>query len=341
MYFKAHYVIYELIVPNDTPLEYELSKPYPIKITITNPPREDLEKRSNFDRGFSYCDVFATREISEKLLKDFKKVEIQWINSNKEHIPLNQIKVTKNYKDYLQSIAEELGNTAIKLIGLIKWINNSLGPHGSFGEPGVSWSIDNDKWYHSPIKFMSFLTKHVKTLNLETDKKKTLVNYLNKGITEPGCYELFREAWDLRASDPRSSLVIGVASVEVGVKTVIIKLNPLSKWLMDEIQTPYIIKIIKNYLKELPEIKKINNNVIFPKSIIKTIQIMNDERNKIVHAGSRPPNSKDLENMLEDIRDFLHLLDYYCGFDFALSFIRPEKLQEIGLNLTAKNSKRD
>jgi hypothetical protein len=45
--------------------------------------------------------------------------------------------------------------------------------------------------------------------------------------------------------------------------------------------------------------------------------------------------------MLEDIRDFLHLLDYYCGFDFALSFIRPEKLQEIGLNLTAKNSKRD
>src|SRR5438093_1519542 len=46
------------------------------------------------------------------------------------------------------------------------------------------------------------------------------------GSQEPLGHELFREAWNLRIQSPRSSVLVGIAAVEVGVKHFVVGLDP-------------------------------------------------------------------------------------------------------------------
>lgn len=52
---------------------------------------------------------------------------------------------------------------------------------------------------------------------------------------EPVAHELWREAWNLRHANPRSSLVIGVAAAEVGLKQLIAALVPDAASLVENI----------------------------------------------------------------------------------------------------------
>jgi hypothetical protein len=328
MYFKAQYVIQGVMVPNDIILDFELKEPYHIKIQIKNPPKEDIELYSN--KAISFCDVFTSREITKEFMEVFKSINAQFTKSDTEPVNIDQILVPENYVNYLNTIRQNLMDAAINLIGLLRWTNNFLGPHNPFSSRGDYWSIDNIQWNPFPAKFTVFIIQEGHSLHIHSKGKDIILDFLNKGITEPIYHELFREAWDLRVSNPRSSIIIGVASFEVGVKTVISTLIPETKWLMESIIAPPIDKILTEYFPKLPVIKKINDKSEIPTSIIDTARKMNGIRNKQVHVGLKPPDSKKIESMLQDVQDLLLLLDYYCGFDFALSFVRPEKLREIG-----------
>lgn len=327
MYFKVQYVLQGVMVPNDTILEFELKEPYPIKIQIKNPPKEDLELYSN--KAISFCDVFASCEIAEELMEVFKSINAQYTKSETEPVDSDQILVPENYVNYLNTIRQNLIDAARNLIGLLRWTNNVLGPHNPFSSKIDYWSIDNIQWNPFPAKFTVFIIQDGHSLRIHSKGKDFLLDLLNKGITEPIYHELFREAWALRASNPRSSIIIGVASFEVGVKTAISTLIPETKWLMESIIAPPIDKILTEYFPKLPVIKKINDKSEIPSSIIETVKKMNGIRNKQVHVGLKPPDSKKIESMLQDVQDLLLLLDYYCGFEFALSFVRPEKLKEL------------
>jgi hypothetical protein len=52
-------------------------------------------------------------------------------------------------------------------------------------------------------------------------------------------------------------------------------------------------------------------------------------RNDSVHQGAEPPNRRDLKELLLSIRDLLYLLDFYCGYEWALEQIRDEIRQEM------------
>ena len=331
MYLKIQLLIREIGVPKDSTLQFELTKPYPLIIQISNPPTEYINQFPPDERAISFCDVTTTNEPEGKIVKFFEKLQNQFTNSGPEPIDLSQIAVPIYCDEYVFGIQKDLMVTARNLIGLLRWTHNCLGPHNPFLHRVTLWSIDNIDWHPIPHpgKFSVFIKKYGRTLHIDQKGKSVIIDYLDRGISEPIYHELFREAWSLRDTDPKSSFVIGYESAEVGVKTIISKLIPPTEWLMNNIQYPPIDKILRDYLPSLPGIKKINNESIIPASIIKTVQKMMPIRNKQVHVGKEPPDSKEIESMLKDVQDLLLLLDYYCGFDFALSFVRPEKIQEL------------
>lgn len=162
---------------------------------------------------------------------------------------------------------------------------------------------------------------------------------MNAGDSEPLGHELFLEAWGLRWGNPRSSLIIGMCAAEIGFKQCIGKLVPDAEWLANNVPTPPLDRMLSTYLPLLPAKLKIEGRVLKPSARIRNaIKKGIEVRNRTVHVGSEPPKGEFLEELLLSIRDLLYLLDFYCGFQWALEYIRDEvraeMVREFGLVFT-------
>jgi hypothetical protein len=339
MYFKVQLIVNDIISNKDAVIRYDLYKPYPIKIEIKNPPKEYLEKSST--KSLAFCDVFTEREPEDVLFEIFRKMDIENkpISTNSKetndeqnspiHLNLRQELVPDNYVDYLNQIGNDLKRVARQLIGLIRWTNNFLSPHDPIGFRGAYWSLDNTYWYHFPRHFQVFLTRKGHTLHLQTQGLGIISALYENNINEPVYHELFREAWSQRVENPRSAIAIGVAAVEVGTKILISKIVPNTKWLMEHLPMPPVYEMLNKYLPTLQSLNKARSNCIIPKSLKKTILKLIEIRNDLVHVGSFIENKKDIEDMLEDVKDILLLFDYYSGFEFSLSYLRNETIKQL------------
>jgi hypothetical protein len=146
---------------------------------------------------------------------------------------------------------------------------------------------------------------------------------------EPLAHQLFNDAWNLRLTNPRASLVIAVAAAEVGLKKVIGSIVPDAQWLLEEIQSPPIGKMLRKYIPLLKVKSHITGKQIVPPSkLINKLEEAATARNKIVHVGQKAPEPKELTEMLEAIRDFLWVCDMYRGQLKDVSFISGEILKE-------------
>lgn len=132
---------------------------------------------------------------------------------------------------------------------------------------------------------------------------------------EPIAHELWREAWNLRHPNPRSSLVIGVAAAEVGLKQLIATLVPHAKSLVENVPSPPLDTIIRKVLPGLPIRADVAPNRCAPRHLRTAIAAAVEERNRVVHLGAIPRS--DLRETLLAIREFLYMLDMYSGHPWA------------------------
>lgn len=132
---------------------------------------------------------------------------------------------------------------------------------------------------------------------------------------EPVAHELWREAWNLRHPNPRSSLVIGVAAAEVGIKQLIAALVPRAKSLVENIPSPPLDTMIRKVLPDLPIRADVEPNRRAPRHLRAAIVAAVEDRNRVVHLGATPRS--DLRETLLAIREFLYMLDMYSGHLWA------------------------
>jgi hypothetical protein len=155
---------------------------------------------------------------------------------------------------------------------------------------------------------------------------------------EPLGHSLLREAWEQREENPRSALVVGVAAAEVGFKHSVAELAPHAAWLMEEIPSPPLQKMMSTYLPLLLEGRDEILVKRLPKSIIKLVDEANQKRNIVVHkspTGQRRYrelhawfDQSSLDSVLLAVCDLLWLLDYYRGYPWALDYVRGETLED-------------
>lgn len=151
---------------------------------------------------------------------------------------------------------------------------------------------------------------------------KEVVELITAGMEEPLGHQLFREAWNQRDSRPRSALVIGVAAAEVGFKKLVASLVPQAQWLVDEVQTPSLVKMLNKFLPTLPLKARVRGKSIRPpRQLLRSLEEAVKCRNDLVHAGKAPPSRKDLDNMLRAVNDLLWICDLYGGQLWALKHI--------------------
>ena len=148
---------------------------------------------------------------------------------------------------------------------------------------------------------------------------------VKKGLNEPTGHELFREAWEQRHQNPRSALIIGIAATEVGFKQLVSTLVPETLWLIENVPSPPLTKMLREYLPNLPVKCKIRGTVSpLPDILLKVLEDGVNLRNRAAHIGQMTFTYEKLDEILLAVRDLLWILDYYSGMNWALNEVRPE-----------------
>jgi hypothetical protein len=168
-------------------------------------------------------------------------------------------------------------------------------------------------------------------LKLTEDAAVPVQQLINKGATEPLGHELLREAIDVSRGNPRSAIVIGVAAAEVGFKRLVADLAPSATWLIQALESPPLVKMLKDYLPELPARNTLGGHVYGPpKYVRRLLTEAVAERNRVAHSGAGSVRGRVLTDILDAIRDLLYLFDYYAGQQWAVEMISAEFRQGLG-----------
>jgi hypothetical protein len=232
----------------------------------------------------------------------------------------------KNLHDFKQELSRRLHDAPTKALHLLDWFRGGFNDYRIAGSKGLAYSLDGSNWKTLQSRAVSIhLGRGVLTLTM-TEKVATSVSELwRKGTEPPFAQELFREAFEQESQNPRSCLVIAVAAVEVGFKELVGSLAPDAKWLVDNVPSPPLHKMLRKYLPELrtkalPKEAK----AFVPAKLITLIEDAVEMRNSVVH--SKPPKipSEKLRDILLAIHDCLYLFAFYNGQAWALDRVTME-----------------
>lgn len=165
-------------------------------------------------------------------------------------------------------------------------------------------------------------TPDAQHLSMSHKDREHIETLLSKSNTRPLYHDLFREAWVNLSSNPKSALVIGVASCETAFKTTLVDLNPEWGWVVSGRQSPPLIEMLRHATPNLSAKNRINGSVLRPpKSVISDLQKAVTLRNQVVHGEDVKVSFEDAENALLKIKDVLYLLDFYRGHEWAFNLI--------------------
>jgi hypothetical protein len=114
----------------------------------------------------------------------------------------------------------------------------------------------------------------------------------------------------------------------VGIKECVATLVPDAAWLVNEVASPPIIKMLTEYLERLPlRGARPTNKALIPSDLIATLKVGVELRNRLSHRGAANLEYRRLQETLEAVRSVLWLLDYYRGYEWALDHV-DEKIRQ-------------
>ena len=221
----------------------------------------------------------------------------------------------------IDEIFSDLSSLLKSTIDVFRWRHGLVG--GLVGGPEASYSEDGKCWLKaSLVRGVVIRTGIPFKSSLKDVPPEEIVRLVEEGKGEPVAHQLFREAWALKDSNPSSALAIGMAAAEVGVKELIVALVPDAQWLVKEIASPSLMKILREYIPNLPVRTHFKDKARKPPGSLIALIIRGTEfRNKLVHRGESPPSWRELERILRAVNDLLWICELYQGEQWAGSHV--------------------
>jgi hypothetical protein len=234
---------------------------------------------------------------------------------------------------FIEQIRKDLVHAISRSCLVLRWRYSLWGPHDplrSIGS-GPEWSLDGSTWHPLPANAEPRFHE-VPYIYPAASVASEVQAMLDTGQDEPIAHQVFREAWDHRFSNRRSALVIAVAALELGIEAFIGQLAPSAQWLITNLPSPPVKRLLAEYLPSLETPVMIEGKVLAPpKVVLDLIDRAVAARNRVAHAAGETIGHDTLEEMLIAIRDVLWMLDFYGGATWAVSHV--SSLTRTGLGL--------
>lgn len=272
--------------------------------------------------------VYKDSEKADSLISELKskmdKGEISGYNLPFDILP-------DRMQDYLNNVSDELHSYASRTYRSLRWYSGLEGSVNPFSNKKKSWSFDGNDWHHFPSTYSIELSVKAGIRDSE-ELQETVKSIVEMGNSEPLANELYLEALSLKNTYPRSALLIAIAAAETGVKQFIVNIHPDTKWIIENMPSPDILKLLREYIPKLPVKNKIQEEIEFPKTVMKPLKKGIQMRNIVAHGGNCSLTTENLKVTLKSVRQLLWLLDYYSGYDWALKHLNQEVNDELNLN---------
>jgi hypothetical protein len=345
MLFKKLFVCESLLlsIPEDEAV-FCFTAPHPIRVVLRNP----KEHEKAMFKSKIMCDAFCDKNPAPNVRRMFENLANGRLpkGSIRKQIPpeaadedrilrpamLPIPAMPNDLRNFLESIFDDLVDYAERTVSTVRWRLDR--PQAAVPLQsilcGELFSFDGTVWHEAPqgARLTLDIIGYHKISNYEIEEVGKLVQ---EGGSEPLAHVLFREAWSQRTENRRSALLIGYAAAEVGIKRHVLDMIPQSQGLVEDLPSPPIGKLLK-FVSKLPSRSLVaGNKPNIPESITKKMNAAMQLRNEIAHRGDAALNHKALEEFLLATKDLLWLLDYHAGKSWALTFIRPETRQELGV----------
>ncbi|MHB8488958.1 MAG: hypothetical protein ACYDCS_07155 [Candidatus Dormibacteria bacterium] len=216
-------------------------------------------------------------------------------------------------QEYLGAIHVFLSDSFRRLLGLIAWRSGAYGAP-SFRSSSAAWSFDASIW--TPLAQRRGGSVSIMAIPNITDQIRTSVQTLmQEGAEQSASQELLREAWQLRNTNPRSALLLGMASIEVGLKECISELIPDAEWLAFHAPSPPLATMLKQFVPLLPVKAGIAAAPL--KSMMHVLDDAVMERNGLAHQRAFDLSRQEIAEVLDVARELLLQFDLYRGHAWA------------------------
>jgi hypothetical protein len=230
--------------------------------------------------------------------------------------------------DAVAPIELELEKNASRVVGLVRWRCNRTGPIELPALSPLEWSIDGGLWKLDPRRPNWPTAAFGPDLVISDARRLEIESRLATGEQEPVHQSLLREAESLLGTNPRSALAIGATATEVAVKTLVSQLAPETSWLMQNLPSPPIAKIIEEYLPILlPSAPR------FAPDLVKRLKAAVTLRNELVHGSRTTIEAIKVAAAFQTFRDIAWLCDHFSGVPWAVN--RVSKSTRDAMHLTA------
>lgn len=241
------------------------------------------------------------------------------------------------YRDFIVALHGNMDRMASEIFNVVRW------RMGIFGGPlGLQSEWSSMRW-HDDTKGENVIDEHgflnrqmlagaftlympeMQEVDFDKECRLNVENLIKFQSKQPLYHDLFREAWQNQQDNPRSAIVMGIAAAETGFKTSLVDLNPSVSWIVENLQSPPLDRMLRDYMAQLPTRNRVNGKVRRPpKKVISTIKKGIELRNKLVHGREESVTTEEVRQVLEAVHDLLYILDYYRGHDWAMERISPE-----------------
>lgn len=324
------------VLPSPQRVVVSLNLQPPIKLEMF-PPTE-AESIRGFDQANAFVTATAEFDVSSRsmdLLRSLKEKRERGIilrigappdePEKDNEVDLSKILDDQFYHE-IRPHVQHLSTSARRFMMILLWREDLDLGHNPLSVCDSEWSENGIEWTLLPSEgWRAYVVGGTRSSRFDRDVLEQVCQLVNRGLDAPVHFLMLREANELSIRNWRTALVIGVASVEVAAKSCIIRLLPATEWLMRNIDSPPVAKIVKKFLPEQAGKRRID----LPKRLMKSLQTAVEERNQIVHNGVTSLDTDQVIAILCDLGDINWILDYMGGEDWAIKHVSSATAEDL------------
>jgi hypothetical protein len=244
-------------------------------------------------------------------------------------------------KDFVNEAHSEILALAEQAVGLIRWHSDCLSdPHPLTLFSPMEWSEDGKDW-HPFITSIEVGMRFLGSPTLTDGVRTAIQEDMAAGKREPLAFELFHEAMALKDNSPRSALLMLISAAEYSVKSCISDLVPDAGWLVLNLPSPDIVKLITDYLPQVNEDARVSFQEPRDSRVsawLKELQAAVQARNALIHRGQGAPDEESLDRKFDAVYGLLRLMDFYAGRIWAIEHIDRDWMTALRLEDHAVDS---
>jgi hypothetical protein len=237
----------------------------------------------------------------------------------------------KDLQELCRAARKRLRDDIDGFISLLCWRQNIGAPHKPVQYDVLYWKISGEIYRVVSDPYVDNSSMMLAGIQWNSEREADFAEiWENESSNEPIGHELLREAINLGRTSSRSGILMLVAALEAGVKSHISRIAPDTSWLMENLQSPPVHKLLQKYVPSMHEAR--GNDIGFwekLKPTLRSVQTMVEIRNTVAHSGQGDFETADLDEYITTVSDVLYVLDVLEGHGWAKHHVSNKLRNEL------------